>query len=171
MLSKELLAVIMFRLKHIRWGKYNIKHINQVIELLLLSVQLKNLNLLAIWIKKYFESNNLKKHKKLYHLLKYLLIKFIWRFNIYLQVRGVRLKTKGKFAKAGSVRKVRKCMQRGVCSYTTKSLALISRKIIIRTSTGTLGMSLELFFKSVVYFKSTLYFYLYFYNYFFILYV
>lgn len=58
----------------------------------------------------------------------------------------MRIYLKGKIGKAGSVRKSKKLLQKGRISYTTKSLAMISEKTIIRTMTGTLGLTLEFFF-------------------------
>jgi hypothetical protein len=145
-LPKELLCVLMYGLKHIKWWKYEIKHSNQLIELLLISIQFKNLNLVMRWIKSYFEKRVLKKHKKLFIFLKYLFLTLIWKFQFFFNIKGVRLYLKGKIGKAGSVRKSKKMVQRGKVSYTTKSLALISEKIVIRTLTGTMGLKLELFF-------------------------
>ena len=145
-LSKELMCVLMYNFRSIRWWKYEIKHSNQLIELILISIQLKNLNLVMKWIKSYFEKRVLKKHKKLFIFLKYLFLILIWRFQLYFNIRGVRLYFKGKIGKAGSVRKSKKIVQRGRVSYSTKSLALVSEKIVMRTLTGTLGLTLELFF-------------------------
>jgi len=144
--SSELLAFLMFNLRHVKWWKYGIKHNNQLVELILICVQLKNLNLFTKWIKKYFEFNSLKKHKKLFLIFNYILLKLIWKFNLSLNIRGIRLILKGKFSKAGSVRKTKKTVKKGKISYTNKALALVKEKIIIRTITGTLGISLELFF-------------------------
>ena len=145
-MPRELFCVVMYNLKNIRWWRYEVKYGNQLVELLLISIQLKNLNLVIRWIKGYFEKRTLKKHKKLFIFLKFLFLNLIWKFQIKFGIRGVRAYLRGKIGKPGSVRKSKKLLQRGKISYTSKSLAMITEKTIIRTMTGTMGLTLELFF-------------------------
>jgi hypothetical protein len=142
-----LLDYFLYSVKALRWKSYYIKHGNEILELLFLSLWFKNLTLFMKWMRKYFEKINLKKHKKLFLLLKFLIGKFIWNFNLYLNIKGARIALRGKFAKAGSVRKVRKYIKYGKCSYTAKQLASINETNIIRTTTGTFSIKMEIFFK------------------------
>ena len=145
-IPKELLSYMMYSVKSIKWKKFYIMHSNEIIEMLFLCLWLKNINLFVKWIRKYFEKNNLKKHKKLFLLFKYLLGSFIWNHNIFFRLRGLRFILRGKFGKAGSVRKTRKYIKRGKCSYTSKNLALVHKSTVIRTTTGTFSIKLEIFF-------------------------
>lgn len=145
-IPKELLTYMMYCVKSIKWKKFYIIHSNEIIEMLFLCLWLKNINLFVRWIRKYFEKNNLKKHKKLFLLFKYLLGNFIWNYNIFFRLKGLRLALRGKFGKAGSVRKTRKYIKRGKCSYTSKNLALVHKSTIIRTLTGTFSIKLEIFY-------------------------
>ena len=142
-----LLDYLLYSLKCVRWKSYYIKHGNEILELLFLSLWFRNLTLFMKWVRKYFEKTNLKKHKKLFLLLKFLLGKFVWNFNLFLNLKGIRLILRGKFAKAGSVRKIRKYIKHGKCSYTSKKLASVNETNIIRTTTGTFAIKLEIFFK------------------------
>lgn len=97
-------------------------------------------------MRKHFEKTNLKKHRKLFLLLNLLLGKFIWNYNIFLNLQGLRVALIGKFGKAGSVRKSRRYIRRGKCSYTTKKIALINQTNIIRTLTGVFSIKFEVFY-------------------------
>lgn len=98
------------------------------------------------WMLLYFEKANLKKHRKLFLLLNLLLGKLIWNYNIYLQLKGLRLVLRGKFGKAGSVRKTRKYIRKGTCSYTSKNVASVNQTNVIKTLTGVFSIKLEIFF-------------------------
>lgn len=141
-----LLDYLLYSVKSLRWKSYYIKHGNEILELLFLSLWFRNLTLFMKWMRKYFEKINLKKHKKLFLLLKFLIGKFIWNFNMFLNIKGARIILRGKFAKAGSVRKTRKYIKQGKCSYTSKNLASINETNIIRTTTGTFAIKMEIFF-------------------------
>ena len=145
-IHKELLAYMMYSARSIKWKKFYIMHSNEIIEMLFLCLWLKNINLFIKWVRKHFEKNNLKKHKKLFLLFKYLLGSFIWNHNLLFKLKGVRFILRGKFGKAGSVRKSRKYIKRGKCSYTTKSIALVNQTKVIRTTTGVFSIKLEIFF-------------------------
>jgi hypothetical protein len=95
----------------------------------------------------YFERTNLKKHRKLFIFLQLLLGNLIWNYNIFLQLKGLRVSLKGKFGKAGSVRKTRHYIKRGKCSYTSKNIGMVSQTNIIRTLTGVFSIKFEVFFK------------------------
>jgi hypothetical protein len=142
----ELLNYMTYSVKSVRWKKFYIIHSNEIIEMLFLCLWFKNINLFMKWMKKYFEKNNLKKHRKLFLFLKYLLGSFIWVHNIFFKLKGLRVILLGKFGKAGSVRKSRKYIRRGKCSYSTKNLALVNKTNFIRTKTGTFSIKLEIFF-------------------------
>lgn len=59
--------------KLIRWKRFYIIHSNEIVEVLFLSLWLKNIKLFMDWMRKYFEKTNLKKHRKLFLLLNVLL--------------------------------------------------------------------------------------------------
>lgn len=140
------LMYMMYSMKAVRWKRYYVSHGNEIIEVLFLCLWLKNLKLFMDWMRKHFEKTNLKKHKKLFLLLNFLLGKLIWNYNIFLQLKGLRVVLRGKFGKAGSVRKTRKYIRRGKCSYTTKNIALINQTNVIRTLTGVYSIKMEVFF-------------------------
>lgn len=145
-IPRSLLSYMMHSVTSVRWKKYYIMHSNEIIEVLFISLWLKNLNLFMGWMQGYFEKTNLKKHRKLFLLLNFLLGKLIWNYNIFLRLRGLRLVLRGKFGKAGSVRKTRKYIRKGKCSYTSKNIALINQTTLIRTLTGVFSIKLEIFF-------------------------
>lgn len=132
--------------RHIRWKKYFIMHSNEIVEILFLSIWLKNLKLFMDWMRKHFEKTNLKKHRRLFLLLNLLLGKFLWNYNIFFSLHGLRVVLLGKFGKAGSVRKTRRYIRRGKCSYTTKRIALINQTNVIRTLTGVFSIKFEVFY-------------------------
>lgn len=111
-----------------------------------LSLWLKNLRLFMEWMRRYFEQTNLKKHRRLFLLLNIIIGRLIWGHNLFLQLKGLRVTLRGKFGKAGSVRKTRKYIRRGKCSYTTKKIAMISQTNVIRTLTGVFSIKFEVFF-------------------------
>lgn len=144
---QSLLAYMTHSVKLIKWKKYYIIHSNEIIEILFLCLWLKNLKLFMEWMRKYFEKTNLKKHRKLFLLLNLLIGKLVWNYNLFLQLKGVRVILRGKFGKAGSVRKTRRYIKRGKCSYTTKQIALVNQTNVIRTLTGVFSIKMEVFFK------------------------
>lgn len=143
---KHLIYYIVHSVKLIKWKRYYIIHSNEIIETLFIALWLKNIKLFMSWMRGYFERTNLKKHKKLFLLLNLLLGKFIWNYNIFLQLKGLRVVLRGKFGKAGSVRKTRRYIKKGKCSYTAKNIALINQTNIIRTLTGVFSIKFEIFF-------------------------
>lgn len=142
----SLLLYMLHSIKLIRWKRFYIMHSNEIVEVLFLSLWLKNIKLFMDWMRKYFEKTNLKKHRKLFILLNILLGKLVWNYNIFLQLKGLRVILRGKFGKAGSVRKTRRYIRRGKCSYTSKNIALINQTNIIRTLTGVFAIKFEVFF-------------------------
>lgn len=142
----SILKYMINSVRNIRWKRYFIMHSNEIIEILLISLWLKNLKLFMDWMRKYFEKTNLKKHRKLFLLLNLLLGKFIWNYNLFLNLQGLRVSLVGKFGKAGSVRKTRRYIKRGKCSYTTKKIALVSQTNLIKTLTGVFSIKLEVFY-------------------------
>jgi len=146
LIPQSLIAYIIYSVKSYNWKRYNITHSNEVIELLFISLWLKNLTLFMGWMRKYFEKANLKKHRKLFLLLNFLLGRFIWNYNIFLNLKGLRIILLGKFGKAGSVRKIRKYIKKGKCSYTSKNISLINQTNIIRTITGVFSIKMEIFY-------------------------
>ena len=159
-IKKSLLAYMMHSVKLVNWKKYYIIHSNEIIEVLFISLWIKNLTLFMKWMRKYFEKMNLKKHRKLFLLLNFLLGKLVWNYNMFLNLKGLRISLRGKFGKAGSVRKTRKYIKKGKCSYTSKNIALTSQTNVIRTLTGVFSIRMEVFFKKwcllLVYFMSAL---------------
>jgi len=145
-IPSSLLPYIVFSSKAINWRRHKIIHSNEIIELLFVSLWLKNLNLFMNWLRKYFEDRDLKKHRKVVILLGILLGKFAWGFNIFTRLKGLRVSIIGKFGKAGSVRKSRKYIKRGKCSFTSKKLAMVTQTKVIRTITGVFSVKLELFY-------------------------
>ena len=143
---KSLLSYMIHSVKLIKWKKYYIMHSNEIIEILFLCLWLKNTKLFMDWMRKYFERTNLKKHRKLFLLLNLLLGKLVWNYNLFLQLKGLRVVLRGKFGKAGSVRKTRKYIKRGKCSYTSKNIALVNQTNVIRTLTGVFSIKFEVFF-------------------------
>ena len=142
----SLLLYMLHSIKLIRWKRFYIMHSNEIVEILFLSLWLKNLKLFMDWMRKYFEKTNLKKHRKLFILLNILLGKLVWNYNIFLQLKGLRVILRGKFGKAGSVRKTRRYIRRGKCSYTSKNIALVNQTNVIRTLTGVFSIKFEVFF-------------------------
>lgn len=142
----SILKYMVNSVRNIRWKRYFIMHSNEIIEILLISLWLRNLKLFMDWMRKYFESTNLKKHRKLFLLLNLLLGKFIWNYNLFLSLQGLRVSLVGKFGKAGSVRKTRRYIKRGKCSYTTKKIALVSQTNLIKTLTGVFSIKFEVFY-------------------------
>ncbi len=145
-IPSSLIPYIVFSSKTINWRRHKIIHSNEIIELLFVSLWLKNLNLFMKWLQKFFESRDLKKHRKVVILLGILLGKFAWGFNIFTKLKGLRVSIIGKFGKAGSVRKSRKYIKRGKCSFTSKKIAMVTQTKIIRTITGVFSVKLELFY-------------------------
>lgn len=143
---KSLIHYVVHSVKLVKWKRYYILHSNEIIETLFLCLWLKNIKLFMEWMRKYFEKTNLKKHRKLFLLLNMLLGKLVWNYNIFLQLKGLRVILRGKFGKAGSVRKTRRYIRRGKCSYTAKNIALIHQTNVIRTLTGVFSIKFEVFF-------------------------
>lgn len=145
-LPAGIIPYMMYASNAVNWRRYKIIHSNEIVEILFISLWLKNTNMFMRWVKKFFEKNDLKRHKKLFILMNRLLGSFIWSFNIFLKLKGIRFIMRGKFGKAGSVRKSRKYVKRGKCTSTSKNVAMTSQTKVIRTLTGVFSLKLELFF-------------------------
>ena len=146
LIPQGILPYIMYSTKVINWRRYRIIHSNEIIEILFLSLWLKNSNMFMRWVRYFFEKNDLKKHKKLFLLLDSLLGKVVWNFNLFLKLKGLKLSMRGKFGKAGSVRKTRRYIKKGKCTSTSKNIAIFSQTKVIRTLTGVYSLKLELFY-------------------------
>lgn len=146
LVPKDVLHSALSSASNIKWRRVFIKNSNEVIEVLFVSLWLKNINLFVKWLRRYFEAVHLKKHKKLFAFLTYILGEFVWNYDLQFNLRGLRVKLRGKFGKAGSVRKSRKYIKRGKCSYSSKFLAYTHRSTVIRTATGVFGIKMEVFF-------------------------
>lgn len=145
-LPSSIIPYMMYASTAVNWRRYKIIHSNEIVEILFISLWLKNTNMFMRWVRKFFEKNDLKKHKKLFLLMNRLLGSFIWSFNIFLKLKGIRFVMRGKFGKAGSVRKSRRYIKRGKCTSTSKNVAMTSQTKVIRTLTGVFSLKLELFF-------------------------
>lgn len=145
-IPSQTLKYLSYSVSTINWKRFHIIHGNEILEMIFLSLWVKNLNILIKWIRKYFEKHHLKKHKKLFSLLSFLFGKLIWEYNLYFRLKGLRVAVRGKFGKAGSVRKSRRYIKRGKCSYSSKKLALTHATKFIRTLTGTFSYKMELFY-------------------------
>lgn len=142
----DLLLYTINTVRSARWKRFSITHSNEIIEILFISLWVKNLKLFMEWMKRYFESTHLKKHRKLFLFLNILIGRVMWGNNLFLQLKGMRVVLRGKFGKAGSVRKIRRYIRRGKCSYTTKKIALINQTNVIKTLTGVFSIKFEVFY-------------------------
>ena len=93
----------------------------------------------------FFESNRIKSHKKIFFLIKSLILRFSLFFR-RLGVKGFFLDLKGKIGLTGNAKKKRLFFRCRRHSLTRKWLRVSFNNSIVRTTTGVLGISTYIFF-------------------------
>lgn len=96
--------------------------------------------------KKILLKTHLKKHKKIFFIIRtFFRVWFKWAKK-YQNVKGFSLFFKGKLGRKGSVRKLKFFSKQGLVSYTNKNLRVNYENYIVWTHTGVIGCCISIFF-------------------------
>lgn len=115
--------------------------LEEMIELLLISFIKKDITIFKNWFRIIMEKLHFKKHKKLLYLLKYMFLKFLWKYFIILGCLGFKLSVSGKIGVSGNSKTRTWILKWGAFSLTKKSIKLDYIQDVIRTNTGVLGFN------------------------------
>ncbi len=137
---------INFKILKKKWIYFKIKYINEVSELIILSLLTKNLNGIIRWIKKYFSKNIFKLHEKLAFFIRIIFTYIVKKLKFILGIKGFFFNLKGKIKRKGNARTTRFFVRWGETSLAKKNLKLYHKKEIIWSKTGVLGCKLFFFF-------------------------
>jgi hypothetical protein len=143
---KTILYYFKKRCFQIRLFKLNGGDKNRFILAAITTFFFKDLNFIVDWIVNYFESINLKLHKRLFLSLKLFYKQFYKILSKWTGVRGFSLTLRGKISATGSSKKRIMGFAIGVSTNTTKSIIKEKKYALIRTTTGVLGLSVVLLF-------------------------
>lgn len=129
-----------------KFFKKNLKIGKQIIGLLYYAMLLKDANILIIFLRRIFEKNKIKSHKKILYGLKKIIKTLFKPIFFFLGLKGVYLNIKGKLGVSGNAKKRRYFFYFGEHSISKKSLKMSYKFTNIWTYTGTLGLGFFLFF-------------------------
>lgn len=96
--------------------------------------------------KKMLLKTHLKKHKKIFFIIRtFFRVWFYWAKK-YQNVKGFSLFFKGKLGRKGSVRKLKFFSKQGLVSFTNKQLRVNYENYTVWTHTGVIGCCVSIFF-------------------------
>ncbi len=138
---------LMFKVRHLSFKQFGVKYFNEVAHLFVLNIWLKNSKNICKFMKKKLDSVHFKKHKGYFLFFFRILTKYIVPNFDILRVKGVKLIFKGKLAKGGNARKRTMFYKRGLYSLSNKLLSINMNKWDIWTKTGSVGCTMQIFYK------------------------
>jgi hypothetical protein len=116
------------------------------LQILFLSLKLKDPFLLSNWISSLMQKLSFWKHRLLFHYFKYVLRYFLWGSFKDLKLKGIKFQLKGKISVAGNSRTRTIIMSVGYTSHSSFSNKILSNLKLIPTFTGVLGLRVWLVF-------------------------
>ncbi len=146
-IPQKLTKLILFKVRNVSFKKFNIKYFNEVVNLFIINIYIKNAKNLCKYIKKKLDSTHFKKHRSYFLFFFKILNKYILPNFKLLNLKGVTLSFKGKLGKGGNARKKIMMYKKGKHSLSNKMIKINSNKWDVWTKTGTVGCSFQLFYK------------------------
>lgn len=147
-LPKKISKLLMFKVRNLHYKQFGIKYFNEIAQLFVTNIWLKNSKNICKYIKKKLDSVHFKKHRAYFLFYFRILNKYIVPNFKVLQVKGVTLVFKGKLAKGGNARKRTMFFKKGYYSLSNKLLSLNLNKWDVWTRTGTFGCTMQIFYKN-----------------------
>ena len=121
-------------------------HTGTLVELLLLSLKIKDLEFITKWLRRLLERHDFKNHKKYIQLIKFLICERVVLYKNYLKIKGVYLKISGKVGVGGSSKKRKNYSIFGEVSNSNKDLKQTRSEFIISTKSGILGIKFIIYY-------------------------
>jgi hypothetical protein len=120
--------------------------LNESLQILYISLKLKDPYFLANWIQNMLYKISFWKHKLLFRYLQYVLRYFFWPVFKELTMKGLKFQLKGKISVAGNARTRTITNKIGASSHATFNNKILSNLNLIKTFTGVLGFKTWLIF-------------------------
>lgn len=135
------------RLKKVQLFNKHSGILSEFIEIAVIMLYSKDVQLFSGWLKKVLENMHFKIHRKFFYLLKIIFYNFFLIYFKYFGCMGFFFKVKGKIGLGGNSKKKRNIVKFGKYSLTQKSLKISYNQGVIRTYSGTLGFEIILAYK------------------------
>jgi hypothetical protein len=127
-IPQKLTKLILFKVRNVSFKKFNIKYFNEVVNLFIINIYIKNAKNLCKYIKKKLDSTHFKKHRSYFLFFFKILNKYILPNFKLLNLKGVTLSFKGKLGKGGNARKKIMMYKKGKHSLSNKMIKINSNK-------------------------------------------
>lgn len=120
--------------------------LNESIQIIYLSLKLKDPYILSNWLVSTMGKISFWKYKTFLRYIKYLLRYFFWVIFKELKLKGIKFQLKGKISVAGNARTRTVFHNVGFTSHTTFNNKILYKLNLVRTFTGVLGLKLWIVF-------------------------
>lgn len=120
--------------------------LNESLQIIYLSLKLKDPFILSNWIVSTMQKISFWKYKTFLRYIKYVLRYFFWVIFRQLNIKGVKFQLKGKISVAGNARTRTVFHNVGFTSHTTFNNKILYKLNLVRTFTGVLGLKLWIVF-------------------------
>jgi len=120
--------------------------LEESIHILHLSFFLKDAKLLLSWLKTIILRISFWKTRSIFRFIKYLMLNFFIQIFPTLQVKGFRVKLKGKISSAGNSRKKSILYRFGETSHSKINLRIVNETDTVITFTGVMGLNVSIFY-------------------------
>lgn len=120
--------------------------LNESLQIIYLSLKLKDPFILTNWIVSTMQKISFWKYKTFLRYIKYVLRYFFWIIFKQLNLKGIKFQLKGKISVAGNARTRTVRHNIGFTSHTTFNNKILYKLDLVRTFTGVLGLKLWLVF-------------------------
>ena len=120
--------------------------LNESLQIIYLSLKLKDPFFLSNWIVSTMQKIDFYKYKTFLRYLKYVLRYFFWVIFKELNIKGIKFQLKGKISVAGNARTRTARHSVGATGHSTFNNKILYKLNLIRTFTGVLGLKLWISF-------------------------
>jgi hypothetical protein len=120
--------------------------LNESLQIMYLSLKLKDPHLMSNWMVTTMQKVSFWKHKTFLRYIKYVMRYFFWVIFREINMKGIKFQLKGKISVAGNARTRTVLHTVGFTSHSTLHNKILYNLNLIRTFTGVLGLKLWIVF-------------------------
>jgi hypothetical protein len=120
--------------------------LNESLQILYLSLKLKDPYILSNWMVSTMQKISFWKYKMFLRYIKYVLRYFFWVIYKDLKIKGIKFQLKGKISVAGNARTRTVFHNIGFTSHTTFNNKILYHLNLVRSFTGVMGLKLWIVF-------------------------
>lgn len=120
--------------------------LEEALHIMHISFFMKDAKLLCSWFKAMILRISFWKTRSIFRFIKYLMLGYFYLLFPSLNIKGLKIKLKGKISAAGNSRKRRILYRVGETSHSQASLRVLYEFVTINTFTGVMGFQLWIFY-------------------------